>query len=274
MRYCGEYYDAETSLIYLRARYYNPSIGRFISVDPIKDGTNWYVYCSNNPIAFVDPSGLAPSLEDAAEMASRSYWNYEEYNEKSPIETRKLGDGWRLIDIWKGTEGLVIHIYVRGDGEHSSYTGKQEYAFVNKGSSTVGDWVNNAQQPFGFSTDMTESIEKAEYFAKGDWGNYEITFIGHSKGGAEAAANAIATNKNAILFNPAELSTVNHGFDIFSYTANLTAYVVIGEPLNIFNFFVHYGITYKSKPLPFYSIDPLQNHSMNAVKYGINRWYN
>ena len=58
MRDCGEYYDAETGLIYLRARYYDPSIGRFISEDPIKDGTNWYVYCSNNPIAFVDPSGL------------------------------------------------------------------------------------------------------------------------------------------------------------------------------------------------------------------------
>ncbi|MBQ6794813.1 MAG: hypothetical protein IJO83_01565 [Clostridia bacterium] len=58
MRYCGEYQDKETGNIYLRARYYDPSIGRFISEDPIKDGTNWYVYCSNNPIAFVDPSGL------------------------------------------------------------------------------------------------------------------------------------------------------------------------------------------------------------------------
>ena len=57
-RYAGEYYDTETGNIYLRARYYDPSIGRFISLDPIKDGTNWYVYCSNNPVAFVDPSGL------------------------------------------------------------------------------------------------------------------------------------------------------------------------------------------------------------------------
>lgn len=58
MRYCGEYFDEETGLIYLRARYYDPSIGRFVSEDPIKDGTNWYVYCGNNPIAFVDPLGL------------------------------------------------------------------------------------------------------------------------------------------------------------------------------------------------------------------------
>ena len=56
-RYCGEYYDAETGFIYLRARYYDPTIGRFISEDPIRDGLNWYAYANNNPVMFVDPSG-------------------------------------------------------------------------------------------------------------------------------------------------------------------------------------------------------------------------
>ena len=58
MRYCGEYYDDETGLIYLRARYYDPYIGRFVSEDPVKDGTNWYVYCNNNPVVSVDSNGL------------------------------------------------------------------------------------------------------------------------------------------------------------------------------------------------------------------------
>ncbi len=56
--YCGEYYDAETGFIYLRNRYYDSSIGRFISEDPIKDGLNWYVYANNNPVKYSDPSGL------------------------------------------------------------------------------------------------------------------------------------------------------------------------------------------------------------------------
>ena len=56
--YCGEYTDEETGLIYLRNRYYSPSIGRFITEDPIKDGFNWYVYCGNNPVMFVDFWGL------------------------------------------------------------------------------------------------------------------------------------------------------------------------------------------------------------------------
>ena len=49
-QYCGEYYDEETGMTYLRARYYDPSIGRFISEDPVKDGMNWYVYCANDPV--------------------------------------------------------------------------------------------------------------------------------------------------------------------------------------------------------------------------------
>ena len=57
-RYCGEYTDDETGLIYLRNRYYDPAIGRFITEDPAKDGLNWYVYCGNNPINRIDPLGL------------------------------------------------------------------------------------------------------------------------------------------------------------------------------------------------------------------------
>ena len=48
--YRGEYTDAETGYVYLRARYYDPEMGRFISEDPVRDGMNWYVYCYNNPV--------------------------------------------------------------------------------------------------------------------------------------------------------------------------------------------------------------------------------
>ncbi|MCK4261241.1 MAG: hypothetical protein KAX49_19870, partial [Halanaerobiales bacterium] len=35
--------------------------GRFISEDPVKDGANWYSYCANNPLKYVDPTGLYKS---------------------------------------------------------------------------------------------------------------------------------------------------------------------------------------------------------------------
>ncbi|MCU6720639.1 RHS repeat-associated core domain-containing protein [Porcipelethomonas ammoniilytica] len=62
-RYCGEYFDKETATVYLRARNYNPSTGRFISRDPYSGkneeplSLNKYTYCQNNPLIFVDPSG-------------------------------------------------------------------------------------------------------------------------------------------------------------------------------------------------------------------------
>ena len=62
--YCGEYFDQETGFIYLRNRYYNPTIGRFTQEDPIRDGSNWYAYCANNPTSFVDPLGLLISVKD------------------------------------------------------------------------------------------------------------------------------------------------------------------------------------------------------------------
>jgi RHS repeat-associated protein len=53
----GHITDLENSLVYMRARYYDPSLGRFISEDPGCNGTNWYIYCQNNPVNGVDPSG-------------------------------------------------------------------------------------------------------------------------------------------------------------------------------------------------------------------------
>ncbi|WP_018250034.1 RHS repeat-associated core domain-containing protein [Orenia marismortui] len=47
-----------TGLTYIRARYYDASMGRFTRVDPIKDGLNWYGYCGGNPVNFYDPTGL------------------------------------------------------------------------------------------------------------------------------------------------------------------------------------------------------------------------
>ncbi|MBN7773730.1 polymorphic toxin-type HINT domain-containing protein [Clostridium aminobutyricum] len=62
-RYCGEYFDSETGSIYLRARYYEPEIGRFLTEDTVKGkesdplSLNLYTYCENNPVMYNDPSG-------------------------------------------------------------------------------------------------------------------------------------------------------------------------------------------------------------------------
>ena len=75
-RYCGEYFDEETGRIYLRARYYDPVLGRMLIEDPywssitcirsnlgtvdekiVLQNGNLYLYCLNNPYLFIDPNG-------------------------------------------------------------------------------------------------------------------------------------------------------------------------------------------------------------------------
>lgn len=58
MKFTGKDLDLDTGLYYFNARWYDASLGRFISEDPIKDGLNWYAYVNNNPLVYVDPTGL------------------------------------------------------------------------------------------------------------------------------------------------------------------------------------------------------------------------
>ena len=60
LKYTGREEDADTGIYYYRARYYDPSIGRFISEDPLgfEAGVNFYTYVSNNPVNGNDPSGM------------------------------------------------------------------------------------------------------------------------------------------------------------------------------------------------------------------------
>jgi RHS repeat-associated protein len=53
----GHESDTNTGLIYMRARYMDPVLGRFLSEDPSKDGANWFVYCGDEPVNHVDPNG-------------------------------------------------------------------------------------------------------------------------------------------------------------------------------------------------------------------------
>jgi|GEM_PF-5692489 len=56
----GYQQDSDSGLMLLGHRYYDSSTGRFLTRDPINDGSNWYDYVGNNPLEIIDDSGLGP----------------------------------------------------------------------------------------------------------------------------------------------------------------------------------------------------------------------
>ena len=60
-RYRGYMFDEETGLYYLRSRYYNATLSRFINAD-VLCGNNQYTYCKNSSIALIDNSGYGPTM--------------------------------------------------------------------------------------------------------------------------------------------------------------------------------------------------------------------
>ena len=61
-QYTAREFDSETGLYYYRARYYDPSAGRFVSEDPVRfqAGYNFYVYVGNDPVDLIDAIGMCP----------------------------------------------------------------------------------------------------------------------------------------------------------------------------------------------------------------------
>ena len=170
------------------------------------------------------------STSEAATLSKNAY-DLSKYDGSEPEGVGKWVYDKQLS--YSNSEGLQIAVFTRKENE------KTYYAVVNTGSEGlkvpkefISDWTNNLQQPFGASDDMKDSIAYAQKFVA-EHPDAEIIFIGHSKGGAEAAANAVATNCNAIIFNPARANYKAYGLDREGYTGNITAFVVEGEPLDV-----------------------------------------
>ena len=102
----------ETGLYYYNARYYDPTIGRFISADTVVPNPgnpqcfNRYSYCLNNPLKYVDPSG------QEVRIGGQDVWDL--YNDPWAIynmtdEDRQLWEAWRLMmDVdWNLTSRLA-----------------------------------------------------------------------------------------------------------------------------------------------------------------------
>jgi len=141
-RYCGEYFDSETGTIYLRARYYNPTIGRFISRDSYAGrksdplSLNLYTYCANNPIANVDPSGHSyGTLPDGTKFSINSNSDAEKFQIERENQLSKQPTSFDAYLAVHKVAGDNYHtsivIFANGDFGNETISQGKEY-FINE----------------------------------------------------------------------------------------------------------------------------------------------
>jgi RHS repeat-associated protein/uncharacterized repeat protein (TIGR01451 family) len=140
-QYTGEAWDAEVELLYLRARYYQPEVGRFISRDPTApdpyrpSASHAWVYVGGNPVDSSDPAGLAPMAAQpegpgdggAREKEQRdlTWWLYREMtvnvSGKDAREIRELlGSPWPQDQLAGALKWVaLVADHCRWDFKHS-----------------------------------------------------------------------------------------------------------------------------------------------------------
>ena len=81
--YRNYYYDSETGLYYLKARYYDPTTGQFTQEDTVQDDNlqyNLYGYCSGNPVLYTDADGHKKKKKKSAQKKNIKTFNYNRNN--------------------------------------------------------------------------------------------------------------------------------------------------------------------------------------------------
>ena len=160
-RYQGEQYDPITRQYYLRARYYNPVIGRFIQEDTYYgDGLNLYEYCRNNTITYKDPTGhnICPTQRDL-------YHKYKEEGmspqEAYPKMRKELGldskSGYKDSGVGNGKDPW--RSYETSYGKSIENT---EF-FKENGGLDASDYISIHSRKHMYDPDTVSTPKKTQY---------------------------------------------------------------------------------------------------------------
>jgi RHS repeat-associated protein len=265
--------DPVTGMIDLRARSYDPALGRFDARDPnstLAEGGSLYAYAGNHPLRAVDPTGYC------AENA------YGRWSQSQMVTYAQLANAAYAGVPAPGGWTAAKSIDDSGTGFHAtlflSETGQAVLAFrgTDQGSVLQGvqDWYTNVTNAvIGISPQYVEAAEVATW-AKRQYGD-SLTIVGHSKGGGQAQFAGLVTGTPTVAFNGAGLSPpefVALGLRGKMTTSNQALITHVNNKNDVLTGLansggMNVGTTY---PVDSGDQDPIQAHSMDAVLRGLN----
>jgi RHS repeat-associated protein len=116
--YTGQYTDSESGLIYLRARYYDPTTGQWMSRDPVVDVTlEPYGYVGGDPMNLVDPSGLSScgfSIGGFVDCASKVGKGAANVGARTGATLAQLSPVGQALDLVSHGTGMTVGGCVSG----------------------------------------------------------------------------------------------------------------------------------------------------------------
>jgi len=168
-KYGGKECDA-TGLYYFGKRYYDPTIGRWLSCDPAEQGWSPYVYCGGNPVNMVDPDGTIFGIDDAI------FWGIVIGSGLGGYSGYKIGEA-------KGTEGLEMAGYILGGaaiGGVSGYVGASIAAGGGFMANTSGIMASSFYNSMGMTALSCGMMQPSVSFGFGSYnfGTGEFGYLG------------------------------------------------------------------------------------------------
>jgi RHS repeat-associated protein len=154
--------DDDNGLLYMRARYYDPQVGRFINKDPIgyRGGLNLFAYAGSNPLNWIDPLGLEEFLISPLGISGTLAWGT--WKEKIV--------GFNMnFSVGVTTRGFLVF-----KGEYTSFE-KVYGAFIGAGYPQIGGSILRAPSKEGYCESKIPGTSYAAAFAAGSGGELQIT---------------------------------------------------------------------------------------------------
>ena len=178
--------DEETGLYYYGARYLNPRTSRWISSDPagfdlinskrqgfnIIESNNWYSYVGNNPIKFIDPTGMESA--DAAASWLKSFEDAPDFSEPVDAPVSSEAGSREPLDTPQGPSSEIHKGWDYGpsEGETESYSAAADGEILATGShEETGNYTildhGEGWQSHYYHDDLPSMYKKGEFVEQG-----------------------------------------------------------------------------------------------------------